>query len=128
MLKVLQKAPQEKMIPLVEVPDKPLENIQDPYIAEITDELAGLVKICMKKRKDYSAEDNPFENFELSAAFTNIQPEQSIFARLSEKFIRLSNLLWEERKPENESIEDSLRDLALLSIILLVYRKRNGGA
>ena len=98
---------------------------EDKYINAITKEMAEMVKLCRKKRTDYASSTDPFENFELSGNFTGIETWQSIFSRLSEKFIRLSNLLTSNKPPLNESIEDSLRDLALLSTILLVYRKRD---
>ena len=80
-----------------------------------TQELDKILKqireILIKKNKDYGD--------------TNILElgEKGIAYRISDKKIRLLNLLETNKKPENESIEDTYLDLAGYSIIGLMLRR-----
>lgn len=70
-----------------------------------------LLEIFKKKHKDYGKE-NILEIEELGIVF-----------RLQEKVSRLKNLLMKGGDPENESIEDNIRDIAVYAIIIELFRK-----
>ena len=98
-------------------------NMDDPYVVLLANEFAELIRLAGKKRADYSSSTNPIENFELSGELSHSTTKQVIFSRICEKVIRLSNLLFSDKPPKNESIEDSLEDIAVMSIILSLHLK-----
>lgn len=73
-------------------------------------ECEHLLEVFLKKHKDYG-KGNILEIGELGIAF-----------RLAEKISRLKNLLAKGDKPENESIEDTLTDIAVYAVIAKLYR------
>lgn len=64
-----------------------------------------------KKQQDYGA--------------TNIANfgEFGVIVRMNDKFSRLQNLMTKGRKPKNEPVVDSLRDIANYAVIALMLRK-----
>ncbi len=88
--------------------------MQDPqYLDEafmqICDEMG---KTFVKKHHDYG-KGNILSIKELGITF-----------RLAEKIERLKNLLMDPtKKPENESIEDNVKDIAVYAVILEMYRR-----
>ena len=71
-----------------------------------------LLQTFLKKHKDYG-KGNILEIGELGIAF-----------RLAEKVSRLKNLLSKGTEPENESIDDTLEDIAVYAVIAKLYRKK----
>jgi hypothetical protein len=73
------------------------------------------IKIHAKKRADYTTQpdDNPFENFERSSLIASWFPFEyvSFGVLIGTKLARLGSLLVSNRKPQNESIDDSFLDL-----------------
>ena len=83
----------------------------DQAFAQIEDEL---LQIFLKKHQDYG-----------KGNILSIK-ELGIIMRISEKAERLKNLLMKEAMGEqaaNESIEDSINDIAVYAVIALLYRK-----
>lgn len=74
-------------------------------------ECEELLQIFLQKHKDYG-KGNILEIEELGIAF-----------RAAEKVSRLKNLLSKKETATNEPIEDSWHDLAVYSIIAMLYRK-----
>ena len=72
--------------------------------AEITD-------LFIRKHRDYGKE-NILELEELGIAF-----------RTAEKIARLKNLLKEKRTPSAESLEETWKDIAVYSIIAILYKR-----
>lgn len=77
------------------------------------------------KSADYAGEDKPFKNFDNVETICNIPSEVGILVRMSDKITRIGNLLNKEADVNNESIEDTLLDLANYAYILLakIYGK-----
>ena len=67
---------------------------------------------------------------EMNALFKNKQKDygsawkfhglKGIVVRLGDKFLRLNNLVWEEKNPKNESVRDTLIDLAVYAIMGII--------
>ena len=75
-----------------------------------------------RKRNDYAADD-PFGNFRESERL-GIPAWKGALIRLSDKYTRIMNLAaGREQMVKDETIEDTLLDLAVYSIIVLCLRQ-----
>jgi hypothetical protein len=93
----------------------------DPFEAKLI-EMALLNK---QKRADYAADDNPFSNFEESAAQTNTSPTMTCEVLIATKQSRLRRLMSTGKDPQNESVRDTILDRAVYSVIALaLYDKQ----
>ncbi len=79
--------------------------------------------LLKQKNSDYSASNDPFRNFEACNLY-NISTEQGLLVRMSDKMMRISNLLTKTNEVKDESIKDSLKDLSNYALILLAYIDR----
>lgn len=95
-----------------------LEKDFDNYLKKIKD-------LVIKKSKDYSNEEDAYINFKISSQIANIRIEQTFLVFLSTKIARLKELLVNKKKPNNESIQDTLMDIAVYSLLLAIYLDRN---
>lgn len=98
-----------------------------PVIKDVLDSLKIIEDLHWKKNDDYASDANPFSNFDLTAEgirnFKN--PKDVAFAwPIYNKLARLSNLLSKDTPPNNESIEDSLVDIAVYALIWKADIKR----
>lgn len=76
------------------------------------------VELNRRKRADYSAGDNPWQNFYDGARQINDTAGKAIEGLIANKQARLRTLLFVEgKKPNNESIRDTLMDRTVYSII-----------
>lgn len=95
---------------------KPIPVIQEPTIFELSvwetyDELAQLL---LDKHKDYGPKN---------IAESPGGPLNGLRVRMHDKLARINNLIDKKQQPENESLEDSFKDMANYAIIgLLVLR------
>src|SRR3989344_2088172 len=69
------------------------------------------LEMFLKKHKDYG-KDNILDMGELGIAF-----------RISEKFNRIKHLLIQDKKPENESIEESWVDIGVYAVIAVLLKR-----
>ncbi len=80
-----------------------------------------------KKSHDYATNDNPFGNYLFAGIVANMfshSPLDAGFAgRLAEKMYRLSVLEGGRKAPKNESIDDTERDIAVISTLWMAARK-----
>jgi hypothetical protein len=79
-----------------------------------------------RKQADYGRGDDPFANVRASGEW-GVSPWVGAMIRLNDKVRRLQSLV-ANGKLENESAEDSLRDIAVYAIIALVLfeQERDG--
>lgn len=70
-----------------------------------------LLAMFIKKHKDYG-KGNILDMGELGIAF-----------RISEKFNRIKHLLMDNKKPENESVEESWIDIAVYAVIAVLLKR-----
>jgi len=81
--------------------------------------------ILKQKNADYSGANNdPFKNFKACNLY-GITTEQGLLVRMSDKMMRVSNLLTKDNEVKDESIKDTLKDLSNYALILLAYIEDN---
>jgi hypothetical protein len=87
--------------------------------------LQELQKLHDKKAADYGSEDDALQNIRAASDF-GIEPWISCSHRMNDKLIRIKNFI---RKGElqNESLQDSLIDIAAYAVLALqLYREDYG--
>lgn len=70
------------------------------------------MEIMRKKSEDYSNGQDVLSNFKGSGANIGLTAEMQILSLIATKVARLGVLLNSNKVPENESIDDSIKDLA----------------
>jgi hypothetical protein len=76
-----------------------------------------LLNLSIRKNHDYGPEN------------IGALGERGIYVRIWDKVARLKTLLWDNKDPavKDESIDDTIRDLANYAIIMLVLRRGKWG-
>lgn len=96
----------------------------DPRFLALLDEMRA---VHLRKSADYGTGEDPFANVRASAAF-GVAPWVGTMIRAHDKMIRVQAMATNGRL-ENESVEDSLLDLAAYALIALVlYREGKDAA
>ena len=90
------------------------EKIKNPKFSQLLDKMA---KIHNKKNQDYASDSNPYSNFEFAAAYAQIPLYKVYLVLEGIKTARLHELLGKGKVPNNESIDDTLLDLAVYSAL-----------
>ena len=81
-----------------------------------------MTNTIISKQADYAKEDI-LSNFKLAGNICGINPDVNCLSLIATKVARLGVLLNTKESPNNESIEDSLLDLANYSFLLYCLRK-----
>lgn len=97
---------------------------QADFLARMAEIYASNVEISRRKNGDYANENNPFQNFKVSEVF-GIPVETAIIVRMSDKMSRISNLINREALVTDESLLDTLSDLANYAVILRMWIEHN---
>lgn len=81
-----------------------------------------MIDLTKKKGADYAGDDNVFRNFEFIEQLTEgrVSSVDGILVRMSDKFMRASNLLTRPNQVADEKVTDTLLDLSIYSIILKI--------
>lgn len=79
--------------------------------------IAKMREVLISKGDDY-ANDDRLSNFKTVAQITGTTPARSCLNLIATKVARLGNLLNSKEPPRNESIRDSVLDLANYAILL----------
>jgi hypothetical protein len=87
---------------------------QEKYFQSVVESMKN---ILLKKGDDYANADR-LSNFKLAGQICGFTPEQNCLSLIATKVARLGVLLNSDKKPNNESIQDSVLDLANYSILL----------
>lgn len=76
-----------------------------------------------RKNHDYARDENPFSNFEFAAQVAEgFTGTDAVFAALiGIKLARLKELTSKGKRPNNESIDDTRRDLAMYAALWAAY-------
>jgi len=94
-------------------------------LLEINPRLANAIEqvidMHIKKAHDYASKENPFINFENVAQAIGLDVDVVFRQFIATKLDRLRNLLSADKKPNNESINDTKLDLAVYALLYLAY-------
>lgn len=93
---------------------------QDKFLQRLEEEYAKNVAISRVKNQDYANENDAFANFKACSSY-GVDPKMGIIVRMTDKLVRVSNLLNKEAKVKDESIGDTLSDLANYAMILKLF-------
>jgi len=79
-----------------------------------------------KKSHDYASNSNPYGNYhfagKLAILFAHSEQDAGFVGRLGEKLYRLANLEGSQKIAQNESIEDTERDLCVIMALWMADR------
>ena len=94
---------------------------RDELLDQLTELAADRVALAGRKNQNYSGDD-ALANFTRIETISNgrITAAQGIFARLSDKFSRLGNLLFGEHDLVGEPLEGTLSDIANYADLMVV--------
>lgn len=102
---------------------------KEGFFAFLETTYANCVETSKRKNADYAGDSDPFANFRLVEMLGICSVETGILVRMTDKMARITNLLKEGKtnQVKDESVDDTLIDLANYSVILAAYResKRN---
>jgi len=80
-----------------------------------------------RKSHDYASNSNPYGNYYfagmLSTLFSHSEQDAGFIGRIGEKVYRLANLESSQKMPSNESIEDTERDIAVITCLWMASRR-----
>jgi len=92
-----------------------------PVVDEFRDELEAIYKLHAAKCSDYTADSaDRLANYRFSASMMGIPIERGMLGRLAEKFFRLKSIFEKDGdvKVADETIQDTLRDIAVMCVLL----------
>jgi hypothetical protein len=92
----------------------------DPMFYEY---LVKMAQLHAKKNHDYSQDQDPLSNLKACEAI-GIPAYKGVLVRLQDKWSRLIELSKKEAKVLEESVEDTLLDMAIYAILAIVLRTR----
>jgi hypothetical protein len=76
-----------------------------------------------KKNHDYAKAGNPYSNFEEAAAYANTDTDTVFKVMLGIKMARINELQGSGKQPNNESLLDSILDLAVYAALWCSYHE-----
>lgn len=93
-----------------------------PMFYQLLDRMA---EIHSDKNQDYAGDDDPLRNFKACERM-GIEAWRGIAIRMSDKWTRLENFVKNDTlKVEDESIEDTLIDLANYCLLYIIARRES---
>ena len=87
---------------------------QEAHFEEMTQKMK---QILLSKGDDYANTDR-LSNFKLAGGISGLNAELNCLSLISTKVARLGVLLSSDKTPKNESVQDSVLDLANYAILL----------
>ena len=98
---------------------------KEEFFKFLEDTYAKCVETSRKKNADYAGDSDPFANFRLVEKLGICSVETGILVRMTDKFARITNLLksGKTNQVKDETVDDTLIDLANYSVILAAYRE-----
>ena len=102
---------------LQETLDEVKEPVENEFMEEYKKIVTETMELCVKKNKDYgSSVEDTFEKF----------GDISYLVRITDKYNRICSLLNGEGEIKDESIDDTIRDMANYSFLWLASRNLKG--
>ena len=84
---------------------------------------AGKKEILSSKNNDYASSQDAFSNFKFISLVSGIPVEKTFLQFIAVKLARLMELMNKDKEVKNESIDDTLIDMANYVELLYLYRK-----
>jgi hypothetical protein len=101
-----------------------VERHGSPTFYKLLDEMG---EIHNRKSHDYASNDNPYGNYHfaghVSSLFAHSFQDAGFAGRIAEKIYRLANLESGKKTPQNESVEDTERDIATIVTLWMADRR-----
>ena len=98
---------------LQETLDEVKEPVENEFMEEYKKIVTETMELCVKKNKDYgSSVEDTFEKF----------GDISYLVRITDKYNRICSLLNKEGEVKDESIDDTIRDMANYAVLWLASR------
>lgn len=101
-----------------------MERHGSPTFYKLLEEMA---KTHDKKSHDYASSDNPSGNYhfagQMAIMFSHSPQDAGFVGRLAEKLYRLANLESSGKIAQNESIEDTEKDIAVITALWMSDRR-----
>lgn len=91
------------------------------YLTKLKEEFDFMQDLAEQKNAWYSSADDAYWNFKNYEALGVCSLETGILSRIVDKISRISNLIGSDKVLCNESVSDTLRDLAIYSMLLKIY-------
>lgn len=94
---------------------------------EFIDLLGEMKDLHIRKSADYAQDDNAYSNFEFAAIVSQPfkDPADRVFATMiGVKLARLAELLGSDKTPNNESVEDTMKDMSVYSTMWAAHRRK----
>ena len=100
---------------------------RDQFVRGVERDMAKGLNLIRSKNADYGANSDPFRNFRMSeAVFVSV--EKAILVRMQDKMSRLGTYCESGKlSVQNESVQDTILDLANYAYILAQYLKEKDG-
>jgi hypothetical protein len=80
-----------------------------------------------KKSHDYASSENPYGNYhfagQVAILFAHSPQDAGFVGRIAEKIYRLANLESKQKIAKNESIDDTERDIAVITALWMADRR-----
>jgi len=95
---------------------------KDEQIQFFSETVEKMSKILLSKGDDYANVDR-LSNFKLAGQISGLNAELNCLSLIATKVARLGVLLNSSKTPNNESIQDSVLDLANYAMLLLMILK-----
>ena len=88
--------------------------------------LEEMAELHDRKSHDYTSNDNPYGNYHFAGKLAQLfhnSDDAGFIGRIGEKLYRLANLENTHKTVENESIEDTERDIAVIITLWMADRR-----
>lgn len=103
---------------------------QEQFLKRLAELYDNNIKISTAKNSDYAGSNDAFKNFTLVETLTNgnVSTEMGIVTRMTDKLQRITNIIQSGTvSVKDESVLDTLSDLANYSMILRIYIESKSG-
>ena len=99
---------------------------REQFLKRFSEILVEVEDGTRRKNQDYANADDAFFNFRGVQNLTGgrIPLEHGILSRLAEKLTRVSNLTFSEAVVREETMSDTLTDIAVYALIWRIYREQ----
>jgi len=98
----------------------------EEFVAYHAETVGKMNEICRRKNQDYSGDPqgSAFNNFTMIEEMGIATTEEGFLTRMMDKMMRINNIIKSgQAQVKDESVEDTLLDLANYSILLAGYLK-----